>query len=201
MGFRIFQKSSDHGSHRVSSLWFQGHESSLPKFFRSSYHSCCFNITKQKQVLRSMCPPAPLSQTHISRFFNLQPVIAHTARKQVASLHQLQSLTVHATAWAQYFNLAFTSSGSSPARANTDQQRTIVLLQKKINHKQNIIPWLKGAIYSLMEDIGSLLFVLLQKWALFFDLQKRTFSKGRIMLLQIYVTSFEEETCAGKAIA
>jgi len=35
----------------------------------------------------------------------------------------------------------------------------------------------------------------------FFDLQKRTFSKGRIMLLQIYVTSFEEETCAGKAIA
>jgi len=156
MGFRIFQKSSDHGSHRVSSLWFQGHESSLPKFFRSSYHSCCFNITKQKQVLRSMCPPAPLSQTHISRFFNLQPVIAHTARKQVASLHQLQSLTVHATAWAQYFNLAFTSSGSSPARANTDQQRTIVLLQK-INQKQNIIPWLKGAIYSLMEDIGSLL--------------------------------------------
>jgi len=79
--------------------------------------------------------------------------------------------------------------------------KKIVLLQKKINHKQNIIPWLKGAIYSLMEDIGSLLFVLLQKWALFFDLQKRTFSKGRIMLLQIYVTSFEEETCAGKAIA
>ena len=144
---------------------------------------------------------APISQTHISRFFNLQPVIAHTARKQVASLHQLQSLTVHATAWAQYFNLAFTSSGSSPARANTDQQRTIVLLQKKINHKQNIIPWLKGAIYSLMEDIGSLLFVLLQKWALFRDLQKRTFGKGRIMLLQIYVTSFEEETCAGKGIA
>ena len=52
-------------------------------------------------------------------FFHPRPVASFLAKLMVAPLiDQLQSLTVHATACAQYLSLAFTSSGLSPAASH-----------------------------------------------------------------------------------
>lgn len=95
--------------------------SALPSSCRSS---------QRRNLWREFAPPNP--KTHTTRLCStsnrpsVRPVAACTLTEQTAANQppvQLQSLTVHATAWAQYFNLAFTSSGSSPARANADQHR------------------------------------------------------------------------------
>jgi hypothetical protein len=94
--------------------------SALPSSCRSS---------QRRSLWREFAPPNPKNiqpDCSTSNRPSVRPVAAYANREQTAANQppvQLQSLTVHATAWAQYFNLAFTSSGSSPARTNADQHR------------------------------------------------------------------------------
>ena len=95
-------------------------------------------------------------------------------------LHFLWIVTCQSQYWSAKNNSSFTEENQSQTEHNPMTQRGNI--QSHGGHRlPTVCP--------------------VTKVSPFFDLQKRTFSKGRIMLLQIYVTSFEEETCAGKAIA
>ena len=76
------------------------------------------SITRSRSTSSALAHQA---QYHISIVLQLQPppvqlVVAYMLRENqhTTNLHQLHSLTVHATVWAQYLSLAFTSSGLSP---------------------------------------------------------------------------------------
>ena len=141
MSFRIFQKSSDHGSHRVSSLQSQGHDSSFPNFCRSSYHLCCFNTTKQKQDLRSMCPhiPNPHKQilqpparrsTHCQKTGSQPPLAAELDSACYclspilqSHLHFLWIVTCQSQYWSAKNNSSFTEENQSQTEHNPMTQR------------------------------------------------------------------------------
>ena len=86
-----------------------GLQSNLCIFFMCVHFFTRRQIPARPSSKKEIQHPSGIDWRGISREFTLQKF-----QSRMSKLPQLHNLTVHATAWAQYFSLALTSSGSSP---------------------------------------------------------------------------------------
>jgi hypothetical protein len=121
-------------------MWSKGIVQPLPSNPKCHIASTAWRGSTSSVVARQSRKP-------YKRIPQLQPpsvqLVAYMLRenRHTTNLHQLHSLTVHATVWAQYLSLAFTSSGSSPTKANCcwSAMSSRSSLIEEINHKGNRI--------------------------------------------------------------